>query len=90
MATKTQSKTAAVPRNNLQRLRERHRPDGFWLTLAEMARVRGIDESLVSRHESGQRGMSQQDVVEYAKILKVNPIEIFPGLTVDEPVASKR
>ncbi len=72
------------PANNLQQLRERQKAEGgFYLTLAEMARLRGVDESLVSRQENGLRGMSMDDVKEYARILKVDPLDIFPELTID-------
>jgi transcriptional regulator with XRE-family HTH domain len=71
-----------IARNNLQKLRERHKRDGgFYLTLAEMATLMGIAESQVSRHESGQRGLSTEDANRYARILKVDPLEIFPHLT---------
>ena len=76
------SRRKVIAPNRLQKLRERHKADGgFYLTLAEMARLRGVDESLVSRHENGLRGMSPEDVKEYARILKVDPLDIFPHLT---------
>ena len=79
---KTRVRTAA--KNNLQRLRERYKAEGgFYLTTAEMAQLMGIAESQVSRHENGQRGMSLDEAKRYARILKVDPLEIFPHLTSD-------
>lgn len=76
------SRRKEIAPNNLQQLRERHKAKGgFYLTLAEMARLMNLDESQVSRHENGLRGMSPDDVKRYARILKVDPLDIFPHLT---------
>jgi len=76
------SRQRRVASNNLQKLRERHkREGGFYLTLAEMAVLMGLAESQVSRHENGLRGLSTEEAKRYARILKVDPIDIFPHLT---------
>lgn len=73
----------SIPKNRLQQLRERHKPKGFWLTQGEVAKVLGIAEATVSRHESGERGLSHDDVEAYAKLYKVQTHEIFANLTID-------
>lgn len=78
-------RNGSIPPNNLQRLRERHKRDGgFYLTLAEMARLMGFSEGHVSYQENAKRPLTDQDVIDYARILKVNPVKIFPGLTVSD------
>lgn len=82
--TRTKPKSVAgIARNRLQELRERGKSrGGLWLTVAEVARLREIDVSLVYRHENHQRPLTDDDVTEYAKILKVQSHQIFQGLTV--------
>lgn len=80
---KLKPKAGGIAPNRLQELRERGKSKGgMWLTASEMATLRGIDVSLVSRHENHQRPLTDDDVMEYAKILKVQPHSIFAGLTV--------
>ena len=79
-----------VAPNRLTYLRERHKAKGgFWLTMAEAGKILGISEAAVSRHESKDprtaRGLSHDDVLAYAKLYKVQPHEIFEGLTTDPP-----
>lgn len=83
-----------VAPNRLAELRERHKAKGgLWLTMAEVGRCLGISEAAVSRHESKDpntaRGLSHDDVLAYAKLYKVDPHEIFEGLTVDSTRRSK-
>ncbi len=80
----------SVAPNRLTYLRERHKSKGgFWLTMAEVGKILGISEAAVSRHESKDpktsRGLSHDDVLAYAKLYKVEPHEIFEGVTVDPP-----
>jgi hypothetical protein len=84
----------AVAPNRLAYLRERHRAKGgFWLTMAEVGKILGISEAAVSRHESRDartaRGLSHDDVLAYAKLYKVEPHEIFEGLTIEPTRRSK-
>jgi phosphoribosylformylglycinamidine (FGAM) synthase-like enzyme len=83
MHTNGKPKRRPIPRNRLTELRERHKhkPGGFWLTATEMARARGIGLSMVSMHENHQRPLTDRDVEEYSRILKVKPHKIFVGLT---------
>ncbi len=78
-----------VALNRLTYLRERHKPRGLWLTMAEVGKILGISEAAVSRHESRDpktaRGLSHDDVLAYAKLYKVQPHEIFEGVTTDPP-----
>lgn len=94
MPTKVKAKKGGhrkvfVP-NRLQELRERGRgkSGSLWLTAAEVARFLGVTEATVSRHESNDptkaRGLTDALVLEYAKLYKVDPLQIFKGLT-DSP-----
>lgn len=47
------------------------------LTLAEVAKCLDLDLSTVSRHESGARGLTQEDIRAYAKLYKVESLSIF-------------
>jgi hypothetical protein len=80
---KTKKTASRIFKNRLQKLRERGKgKGGLWLTAVEVARLRGIDVSLVSRHENHERPLTENDVTEYAKIYKVRPDQLFEGLTV--------
>lgn len=70
--------------NRLQYLRERGRRNGgMWLTLEEAAKVLGYSPSTVSRHENNSRSLSDEDVVNYSRLYKVQPHKLFDGLTVN-------
>jgi len=61
----------AIP-NRLAQLRERSR-----LTQEEVAKIIGIDSTTVSKHESGDRSLSDVMIKEYAKLYKVDTHELF-------------
>lgn len=80
------SRRRAIPKNRLQKLRERHKTaGGLWLTTAEVATMTGIAESTVSRHEQHERALTDGHVLAYAKLFKVKPHQLFVGLTSDKP-----
>lgn len=75
-------KRRPIAKNRLAELRERNRKTGgMWLTATEMAKLRGTTTSMVSLHEAHKRPLTDKDVEEYSKILKVKPHKLFIGLT---------
>lgn len=58
--------------NRLRELRDRSR-----LTLNEVSILTGYDITTISRHESGQRGLSAEAVDKYASLYKVKTHELF-------------
>lgn len=58
--------------NNLKNLRTASK-----LTQKEVAKLIDKDETLVSMHESGTRNLTQNDILAYAKIFKVQTHELF-------------
>lgn len=61
--------------NRLRELRDRSR-----LTLQEVSAVTGFKPSTISRHESGERSLSEEAVVKYASLYKVHTCELFAPL----------
>lgn len=64
----------AVP-NRLKFLRERVN-----LTQKEVGRIVGVDETTVSKHENGDRALSDTMIRGYAKLFKVETHELFINL----------
>lgn len=58
--------------NRLRELRDRSR-----LTLNEVSILTGYDITTISRHESGQRGLSAEATDKYASLYKVKTHELF-------------
>lgn len=58
--------------NHLRELRDRSR-----LTLQEVSLLTGYNVSTVSRHESGDRTLSEDAVLKYAALYKVHTYELF-------------
>lgn len=61
-----------IPKNRLRELREARK-----LTQQEVAKLLDIDHTTVSRHESGSRGLSPEDIQKYARLYKVESYELF-------------
>lgn len=59
-------------KNRIKELRIRSR-----LTQKELGLLVGLEESSVSRHESGERPMSGDQIAKYAGIFKVQSHELF-------------
>ena len=59
-------------KNRLRELREARK-----LTQQEVAKLLDIDHTTVSRHESGSRGLSPEDIQKYARLYKVESYELF-------------
>jgi len=59
-------------KNRLRELREARK-----LTQQEVAKLLDVDHTTVSRHESGSRGLSPEDIQKYARLYKVESYELF-------------
>lgn len=58
--------------NRLKELRDRSR-----LTLQEVSILTGYGVSTISRHESGERRLTEEAVIKYANLYKVHTYELF-------------
>ena len=65
------AKTLA-PENRLREYRDRSR-----LTLQEVSTLTGFDITTISRHESRERAMSEDAIIKYASLYKVQTHELF-------------
>ena len=72
-------KDNSAPKNRLKELRDRSR-----LTLEEVSMITGFSVPTISRHESGGRSLSEEAVLKYAKLYKVETYELFLELTGEE------
>lgn len=67
MATKTKKQ------NHLRALREK----GVVLSQDEVGKLIGCDMTTVSRHESGERAMTREQILAYAKLYRVPSHALF-------------
>lgn len=65
--------------NRLKELRDRSR-----LTLQEVSILTGFSVPAISRHESGERKLSDDAIIKYASLYKVHTYELFNINTGDE------
>lgn len=65
----------AVP-NRLKELRAISR-----LTQEEVAKILDIDSTTISKHENGDRSLSNKDAIAYAQLYKVDTHELFIELS---------
>lgn len=65
-------KNYSAPENKLRELRNRSR-----LTLEEVSTLTGFSVPAISRHESGERGLSEEAILKYAALYKVHTFELF-------------
>lgn len=65
-------KNNSAPKNRLKELRDRSR-----LTLEEVSLITGFAVPTVSRHESGGRSLSEEAIMKYASLYKVQTHELF-------------
>ena len=65
-------KDNSAPKNRLKELRDRSR-----LTLQEVSTLTGFSIPTISRHESGGRALSEEAILKYAALYKVNTHELF-------------
>lgn len=71
----------AVP-NRIKHFREK-----INLTQKELGRLVGVDETTVSKHETGDRALSDTMIKEYAKVFKVETHELFLDMNAEGDVA---
>ena len=65
-------KDNSAPKNRLKELRDRSR-----LTLEEVSLITGFSVPSISRHENGGRCLSEDAVMKYASLYKVQTHELF-------------
>lgn len=61
-----------MAKNRLKELRDRSR-----LTLQEVSLITGFSVPAISRHESGERGLTEEAIVKYASLYKVHTYQLF-------------
>lgn len=61
-----------APENRLREYRDRAR-----LTLQEVSILTGFDVTTISRHESGDRNLSEEAINKYASLYKVPTHKLF-------------
>lgn len=61
-----------IIRNRLRELRDRSR-----LTLEEVSILTGFSVPTISRHENGERSLSQEAIMKYSSLYKVHSYELF-------------
>lgn len=61
-----------IQKNRLKELRDRSR-----LTLQEVSILTGFSVPAISRHENGSRSLSEEAILKYAALYKVNTHELF-------------
>jgi transcriptional regulator with XRE-family HTH domain len=62
----------SVKENRLRELRDRSR-----LTLQEVSILTGYSVPTISRHESGERSLSEEAILKYSSLYKVHSYELF-------------
>lgn len=65
-------KDNSAPKNRLREFRDRSR-----LTLDEVSILTGFSVPTISRHESGDRSLSEEAILKYAALYKVHTYELF-------------
>ncbi len=65
-------KNNSAQKNRLKELRDRSR-----LTLEEVSMITGYAVPTISRHENGGRALSEEAVMKYASLYKVQTHELF-------------
>lgn len=65
-------KNYSAPKNRLRELRDRSR-----LTLEEVSILTGFKVATISRHESMSRSLSEEAILKYAALYKVQTHELF-------------
>lgn len=65
--------------NRLRELRDRSR-----LTLQEVSILTGFSVPAISRHESGDRSLTEEAIIKYAQLYKVHTYELFRESVVND------
>lgn len=77
---KTAPKRRARAKNRLAELRAR----GIVLSQNQVGKLTGCDGATVSRHESGERSMTREQIIAYAELYGVPTHELFVDIPVEE------
>ena len=72
-----------IQNNRLRELRDRSR-----LTLQEVSILTGYGVSTISRHESGERKLSEEAIIKYATLYKVHTYELFTAHAEEEELTN--
>ena len=72
-------KNNSAPKNRLKELRDRSR-----LTLEEVSIITGYSVPTISRHENCGRALSEEAVMKYASLYKVQTHELFLELEAED------
>lgn len=72
-------KAENIRATRLTELRNRSR-----LTLQEVSTLTGYSIPTISRHESGERGLSEEAILKYAALYKVHTYELYEVPVEDE------
>lgn len=70
-----------MAKNRLKELRDRSR-----LTLQEVSLITGFGVSTISRHESGERGLTEDAILKYAALYKVPTHQLFINPNEEEEI----
>lgn len=70
-----------MTKNRLKELRDRSR-----LTLQEVSLITGFGVSTISRHESGERGLTEDAILKYAALYKVPTHQLFINPNEEEEI----
>lgn len=70
-----------MAKNRLKELRDRSR-----LTLQEVSLITGFGVSTISRHESGERGLTEDAILKYAALYKVPTHQLFMNPNEEEEI----
>lgn len=68
-----------IVKNRLKELRDRSR-----LTLEEVSILTGFSVPTISRHENGERSLSEDAILRYKSLYKVHSYELFDIPTGDD------
>lgn len=61
-----------MTKNRLREYRDRAR-----LTLQEVSKITDIDVTTISKHENGARALTNEAIIKYAQLYKVETHELF-------------
>lgn len=70
-----------MTKNRLKELRDRSR-----LTLQEVSMITGFGVSTISRHENGERGLTEDAISKYASLYKVPTHQLFMDPNEEEEI----
>ena len=84
MMTKKQARPRPRAKNRLAELRAK----GIVLSQNQVGRLIGCDGTTVSRHESGERSMTRDQIIAYAELFSVPTHELFVEISVEDALTT--